>query len=206
MAEKKGFTLIELLISIVIFSFIIAAATYSFRLNIGIVRKIIMPYPQEAVKFSYLEDAVRSIFYFVGERKNMLNKTAFFTYFYGNDKQMRFITSKPIGFEGIALCRLYLHNNTLFLDESPVYSKYNNYKEPKLTPKDKKQVILMQNVSKIRIKYFIKDKQVYSLNEKIPNLVKIELTSNDKNRVFYFSIMSNFEVKKYLTRAFYAPQ
>ncbi len=64
---RKGFTLIEMLVSIIIFSFIIALAAYSFRFYADITKKIIMPYPQQAVNFSNLGDAVRSMFYFVSE-------------------------------------------------------------------------------------------------------------------------------------------
>ena len=203
---KRGFTLIEMLISIVIFSFIVALATYSFRFYTDIVKKIVMPYPQQVVKFSKLEDAVRSIFYFTGERKNTEGKLKFFTYFYGNKDEMKFITAEPLNPNyGIAVCKLYLDNNTLVLEESPVYSKYNDYKRPSLTPEDEKKLILMSDVSSLEFTYFTGEKKTDSLKEDVPNLIEMKVKQKDKSLSLYFKVKSEFRKKRDLMRFFYAP-
>ncbi len=207
--KKKGFTLVEMLISIVIFSFIIALATYSFRFYASMVRKIIMPYPQTAVNFSYLNDAIDSIFYFVGQRKNpdIVDREDFFIYFYGKDKEVKFISSKPVYFkDNIAICRLYVDNNkNLTLEESPVYSPYNNYKNPTLISQKKKTIILLKNVSNIQLFYIIDGKKKTSLNEKIPSSIEMHITTDNKKMTLYFKIQSNFNNKLKLTRFYYAP-
>ncbi len=203
---RKGFTLIEMLVSIIIFSFIIALAAYSFRFYADMTKKIIMPYPQQAVNFSNLGDAVRSMFYFVSEDSDELGKKSFCIYFYGDAESMSFITAKPIRISGnIAVCKLYLDNGTLMLDESPVYSKYNNYKEPSLIAEDEKKIALMKNVSDLQLTYFENQKKTQALKEKIPQLVEIQLKQNGKQRTFYFKIKSDFAKKINWTELFYAP-
>ncbi len=203
---RKGFTLIEMLVSIIIFSFIIALAAYSFRFYADMTKKIIMPYPQQAVNFSNLGDAVRSMFYFVSEDSDELGKKSFYIYFYGDAESMSFITAKPIRISGnIAVCKLYLDNGTLMLDESPVYSKYNNYKEPSLIAEDEKKIALMKNVSDLQLTYFENQKKTQALKEKIPQLVEIQLKQNGKQMTFYFKIKSDFVKKINWTELLYAP-
>ncbi len=203
---KKGFTLIEMLVSMVIFSFIIALAAYSFRFYAYITKKIVMPYPDEAVRFSRLEDVVKSMFYFVCETNNGIGKKQFYIYFHGDSKSMDFITAKPVNIvDNIAVCRLYLDNNTLILKESPVYSKYNNYKEPSLIKEVEKTFTIMNNVSDFKLTYFKDNKKTHYLDKKIPQLVEIQIKWKNKQMTFYFKIMSNFEKKKYFMDLFYAP-
>ncbi len=203
---RKGFTLIEMLVSIIIFSFIIALAAYSFRFYADITKKIIMPYPQQAVNFSNLGDAVRSMFYFVSEDSDELGKKSFYIYFYGDAESMSFITAKPIRISGnIAVCKLYLDNGTLMLDESPVYSKYNNYKKPSLIAEDEKKIAIMKNVSDLQLTYFENQKKTQALKDKIPQLVEIQLKQNGKQMTFYFKIKSDFVKKINWTELLYAP-
>ena len=203
---KRGFTLIEMLVSIIIFSFIIALAAYSFRFYADITKKIIMPYPQRAVNFSNLGGTIRSMFYFVSEKSNELGKKSFYIYFYGDASSMSFITAKPIKIsDNIAVCKLYLDNGTLILDESPVYSKYNNYKEPTLTTEDEKKVIIMKNVSDLQLTYFRNQKKIQILKEQMPQLVEIQLKQNGKQMTFYFKIKADFVKKINWTELFYAP-
>ncbi len=206
MKENKGFTLIELLVTVVIFAFIIGLAAYSFRFYAGIVKKIIMPYPEEAVNFSKLQNAIESSFYFIGERKNDFGKSKFFLYFNGSPEKMEFISSKPILENGLAVCKLYSKDGKLIWEESPVYSKYDNYKIPKITDK-KKQLILMNNISNFHITYYTNNTNSGSdfITEKMPRLIKISLSQNGKQWSFYFKIESDFNTKENIIRYMYEP-
>ncbi len=203
---RKGFTLIEMLISMVIFSFLIALAAYSFRFYANVAKKVVMPYPQKAENFSKLEDTLRSIFYFTGERINGFGKISFFTYFYGNSENMTFITSKSINCnKGIYICKLYVDNKTLILEESPVYSQYNDYKNPYLTKKSRNRISLMKNISKIKFLYYVNGSKTEQLTQEIPSLIEIQIEQNNKILQLYFKIQSDFTSKKNLMRLFYAP-
>lgn len=203
---RRGFTLIEMLVSIIIFSFIIALAAYSFRFYADLTKKIIMPYPQKAVDFSNLENTIRSMFYFVSQKEDEFGKESFYLYFYGNAESMSFITAKPIKInDNIAVCKLYLDNGTLMLDESPVYSKYNNYKQPFLTVENEKKIAIMNNVSDLQLTYFKNKKETQTLKEQIPQLIEIQLKQNGQQMTFYFKVKSNFVKKINWTELFYAP-
>ena len=202
--NSRGFTLVELLVAAAIFSFVIGLAAYSFRFYTNIVKKVVMPYPEEAVNFSKLQDTLRSIFYFVGEKKDLFGKRQFFLYFYGKPNEIKFISAKPIFGDSISVCRLYQKDGKLRLDESPVYSKYDNYKLPEIAA-DKKDTVLMNNVSKIEITYFTDKMETTFLKEKIPQLIKIDITQNNKKLTFYFKIESDFSSKKAYTGFIYEP-
>jgi|GEM_PF-4110180 len=202
--RNGGFTLVELLVAAAIFSFVIGLAAYSFRFYTDIVKKVVMPYPEKAVNFSKLQDALKSMFYFVGENMNLFGKKQFFLYFYGKPDEIKFISAEPVFGKSISVCRLYKKNGKLILAESPVYSKYNNYKLPKITA-EKKDTVLMNNVSDIRITYFTDKAKTSFLKEKIPRLIKIDITQNNKKLTFYFKIESDFNSKKALTGFIYEP-
>ena len=198
---KRGFTLIELLISITIFSILIALAAYSFRFNIGIIRKVVMPYPKQAMNFSYLNDALKSIFYFVGEKRNMIGNKKFFIYFYGEKNMVKFITT---GKNGPMLCKLYLDNDTLKLDRVDVYAKYNDYKNPYFPKNKTKSVALMKDVENLDISYLENGTLVHRVKKEIPDMIKISLVQNGKQWTFYFKVKSNFRKKKDYAEYFYA--
>ena len=202
---KAGFTLIEILISILIFSILIALASFSFSFYINEVKRIINPYPSEAINVSLLNDAIRSIFYFTESDKNILGKDRFFTYFYGNSNNIQFITAEPMYFKSISVCKLLLDNGTLKLEESPVYCKFNNYMHPTITKKCMKEIDILSNIKYIHITYYMNRKKLSEVKYKIPEYIKIELTGrSDKKTTLFFKIMSNFENKKELTQFMYA--
>ena len=203
--KENGFTLIEVLVSIVIFSFLIGLAAYSFRFYIGIIGKIQDSYPERARNLSLLGETIRSMFWFVGEKKALLDKDRFFVYFYGKPDSMLFITGKPIDISNnLAVCKLFIDNNNLILQESPVYFKYNNYKNPCIVNDFKKDLIILKNVDRIELAYFSKGKEIRNLEGNIPSLVKMSLIFKDKKEmVVYFKIKSNFYNKKALSRIMY---
>ncbi len=207
MIKKSGFTLIELLVAITIFSFLIALATFSFRFYANLVKKLIMPYPNNAVMFSRLRDAVDSTFYYVVEKQDITGKPHFFLFFNGEPSQMEFITSKPLGFGGIALCKLYLTNdNQLILEESPIYCCKNNYKYPRFIKSDTKQFVVMKNVKALQISYLVNGRYKRKVNGKVPSLINVRLESTkDQTYVLFFKVASNFNTKKALTQLYYAP-
>jgi len=201
---NKGFTLIEILISIIIFSIIIALASYSFSLYANDIKKMINPYPSEAVNVSRLDDALRSVFYFTASKENIYGEKHFFVYFYGNNNSMQFITAEPINIKSIAVCKLFLDNGTLKLEESPVYCKFNDYKNPFVTEKCIKDINILNNIEQLDIMYYKNGNKLTSLKEEIPEFIEMKLTNkNDKKFTLLFKVMSNFESKKGITQFMY---
>lgn len=189
---RKGFTLIELLVSIAIFSILVALAVYSFRFDIGLVKKVVFPYPKEAIEFSYLNDIIKSMFYYVGVKRDVYNKKNFFLYFYGNKKSMKFISMTE---EGPKLFMLYKKGNVLKLKETKVYSKFNNYLNPFFPSKGIEIKTLFDDVDNIDITYFVNSRKYATLKEIMPTLVKISILEKNKKLTFFFKIKSSFNEK-----------
>lgn len=190
--KKKGFTLIELLIAITIFSVLIALATYSFRLDVGLIKRIFMPYPEDAVKFSTLNDIIKSMFFYVGVKKNIYGKKKFFIYFYGIKNNMRFISMTK---DGPKLFMLSKKNRSLQLKEARIYSRDNDYKNPFFPPKDTKVKTIFNDVDNVNFSYYINNKRYSDLKEKVPTLVKISITRGNTKSTYSFKIESTFNKK-----------
>ena len=205
--RKKGFTLVEMLIAVVIFSFMVGLAAYSFRFYIGLVNKIVMPYPKDAVIFSKLRSAIDSMFYYVAEKKDIVGKQKFYYYFYGNNKEMRFITTKPILSDELYVCEIHEKNGDLVWEESPVYCKNNDYKNPDLV--DPKSIVLFSDISDFEIGYFVNGQKIFGdIKEEMPDLIEVSFVKKKTGKKFnlYFKIKSTFNNKKALTEYIYAPQ
>ncbi len=210
--HERGFTLIKFLIAIVIFASLIAMAAFSFRYYAGIVKKIVAPYPQKAMRLSELRDVIDSAFYYVGEKVNSLQqREEFFVVFDGRRKEMIFVSAEPLFINsGVVLCRIYMDTKKreLILEESPIYDKKVNYKDPSFLKNDKK-VVLLENVKDVDFYYYIDGDRVKEVENRMPNMVEVVITQLGKDGrqstlTLYFRIKSDFRNKVYLTKAFYA--
>ena len=201
----KGFTLIEVLIALVVFSIVMGLAAYSFRFHINIINKIIFPYPKEAMEFSKLGSAIRSGFYYIGEKKGLMGKGRFFIFFKGQSDEMEFITAKPIMGGKLAVCRLFFNDGNLICEESPVYSKDNNYKYPEITAKSKK-VVLISGIEDFFFEYFKNGEKMSSdVSDEMPDAVVMRFKEHGQEKTYFFKIESDFSKKKELTGYYYAP-
>ncbi|WP_457643480.1 type II secretion system protein [Persephonella sp.] len=203
---RRGFTLIELLVAIVIFSSLVALAAYSFRFYADVVKKITMPYPERAINFSYLDDAFKSLLVFVGQKKDISGKMQFYDVFYGKPHSVEFVSAEARGINGVAICRLSLDNESVYLECSPVFNKLVDYKEPKIVEKIAEKLVVFKNVKSMRLFYFYRGERVSHISRKIPELIQLSLVYKD-NRKFdmFFAVKTNFFNKKVFTEYFYAP-
>jgi len=204
--KKRGFTLIELLISIVIFSLMIGIATYSFSLYVDIIRKSFDPYPENAYRFSELQDSIRSMFYYVGEKKDIVGDKKFFLYFFGKPNSMVFVSAQSAFKDNnLTVSKIFIEEHTLVLEECNIYSCYNDYKNPNFVKGHTKKIIIGEHVKDINIFYFVDGKQERFLKDKIPNLIRMEIEfDNKKKYTWYFKVMSDFLNKKAITGSLYA--
>ena len=207
--SRKAFTLIELLVSLAIFSFVIALASYSFGFFSNVIRKIVEPYPTEAIGFSTLDNALKSVFYYVSE-VNRLGKTDFFLYFYGTKDSMQFISTKSFFKDNLAICRLYVKDGQLILEQYPLFYKKYDYKSPNLKEIEKlvnpKRIVLFRGLSNIKIRYLIGKQSFESVRRKIPTDILMNVETNDGNFDFLFHIESNYNKKLLWARYVYWSQ
>ena len=206
MVPKKtsGFTLIELLVSVIIFSLLIGLASLSFRMYISILKKTKILYPETAVKYSKLAAIFRSTFYYTAVRKSLDGRNIYFYYFYGSPKKVRFITSKPVYIkDNLALCEVFLKNNSLYITEVPVYSKYVNFLNPDINTKIAITRKIFNNVSDVSFEYYT-DNDVYNnIKEIIPSAIKMNIAIDNNRIELFFKIRSDFESKKNITKYLY---
>lgn len=207
---SKGFTLLELLVSIAIFSLLIATVAYSFRFSTDIIKYLNLPYAEDIQRFTKLRDSLKSIFYYAGEKKNIYDKDRiFFYYFYGDNKEIKYITAKPVLQKSLAVARLYYDSGSLYLEEYPVYDRDNDYKNPQIPSnrigeRDLKTKII-DDIQDLQIYYYRDEKQIFNVNEEIPTIIKMKIRKSDKEQEFYFKIKSDFGIKKILSRDLYEP-
>ena len=198
--NKKGFTLIELLISIAIFAILISVVAYSFRFTLNIAKYVNYQYAHDLQIISKLRDSLDSIFYYIGQNDRAVEvEDKFFIYFYGNNKEFKYITAEPVLYkkDTLVVGKIYKKNTDIFLEEYPVYDKNIDYKIPKLKDVESKKAIIFENVDKIEIKYFIDNKEKSQIKEEIPTLIKLTLTVNKKEeKEFNFRIKSDFKIKE----------
>jgi len=124
--NKKGFTLIELLISIAIFAILISVVAYSFRFTLNIAKYINYQYAQDLQKISKLRDSLDSIFYYIGQNDRAVEvEDKFFIYFYGDNREFKYITVKPVLYpkDTLVVGKIYKKNDNVYLEEYPVYDK-----------------------------------------------------------------------------------
>ncbi len=198
--NKKGFTLIELLISIAIFAILISVVAYSFRFTLNIAKYLNYQYAQDLQIISKLRDSLDSIFYYIGQNDRAVEvEDKFFIYFYGNNKEFKYITAEPVLYKKNTLVvgKIYEKKGDIYLEEYPVYDKNIDYKIPELKDVESKKAIIFENVDKIEIKYFIDNKEKSQIKEEIPTLIKLTLTVNKKEKKeFNFRVKSDFKVKE----------
>ncbi len=204
MNNKKGFTLIETLIAVLLFSIIIGLATYSFSFYTNLIKKIVKPYPEEAVNFSKLRSAIDSLFYYVTEKKDPFGTVNFSDFFSGKKTQIQFISAHPIENTTLSICKIFYDNKTIFYEESPIYEKNNDYNNPQITPNSKK-IAILKNIDDFSIKYFIGSSLYNTLKGRYPTLIEVSFKKEGKAYEYFFKIKSNFYKKKTLTHYLYEP-
>lgn len=203
--REKGFTLTELLIALFIFSMLIGLAAYSFRFYISTINKVVLPYPKRAFIFSKLSDAIKSAFYYVAKKQNMMGKDRFFIFFEGTPDEMTFITAKPLMGYTLALCRLSTRGENMIWEESPVYAKDKDYKVPEISG-DKKKLVLASGVTDFRLEYYRNGEKLPSeIRHEMPTLVAVHFRRRNRDLTYYYKIESDFSKKKVFTAYYYSP-
>jgi hypothetical protein len=172
-------------------------AMFSLRYAFGVFRHLDAPFVEETQKVTRLRDCVASTFVYVGERSDMFNgNKEFFTYFSGEADQMTFVSAKPLSLPGTAICRLSVKGKALVLEETPLYAADGNYLSPTPESKERRETVLFSDVSGVSFEYFQGDKQLASLKEDLPTLVKISLNPDDKQQEIFCRLQSDYSDKK----------
>lgn len=183
--------------AITIFSLVVGMAMYSMRYAFGVFRHLDAPFVEETQRVTRLRDCIASCFVYVGERSDMFNRNReFFTYFYGEPGEVSFVSTKPLAGPGPALCKLHVREKALVLEEVPLYAGDGNYLNPTLESKERRETVLAAGVSEVRFLYFQGEKELQTIKEDLPTLVKITLKADDKQQEILCRLQSNYDDKK----------
>jgi prepilin-type N-terminal cleavage/methylation domain-containing protein len=200
--KSKGFTLVELLVAITIFSLVVGLAMFSLRFSFGVLRHLNAPFAEDTQQISRLRDCIASAAIHVGERTNMFDrKKEFYTFFYGEAGRMTFISSRPVALGETALCRLSLLDGDLVLEEAPLYGVDTNYLVPQLAGKGVRKTVLFSQVRGFNLEYYQGDKKVSALQEEMPSLVRLLITTDGGAQEYFCKVQADFAEKKYLFKA-----
>ena len=195
---SSGFTLLELLVSITIFSLVIGMAMYSLRFSFGVFRHLDAPFAEDTQRISRLTDCIDSTFVYVGERSgDMFNHSlGFYTYFTGEADNMTFVSTKPVAGTGLSICRLSLHDGSVFLDEAPIYAEDNDYLNPSLDTKEKRSTAIFPHATGLKLDYYQGETKLSVLKEDLPTLVHMVVTTDEGEREYFCRLQSDFVDKK----------
>ena len=205
--KEKGFSLMETLVAIIIFSITIGIAVYSLKYAINIIDYLKNPSIKQTINISYLRDSIKSLFFFLSEdtkTKDIQKRFKFF--FYGDNKRILYITTKPIFHKrgNLYIQYVYLKEDYLYLKEFPVYNPKVDYKKPKI-PENTKEFILLKDVKDLKITYY-SDRWKNNIKDYIPKLIKISYIDNKGKKIeLIFKPESDFYFKKELNIYLYNP-
>lgn len=201
-----GFTLLELLVALSIFSLVIGMSMFSLRHSFGVLRHLDAPFAEETRRVAALRDCVASALPYVAQRSDMFNRNReFYTCFNGDSDRMTFVSGKAPTLPGPVLCRVGLKDKALVLEEASLYAKDSNYLDPSFATRERRETVLFPDVKSFRLEYFQGDKQLSTLKEELPTMVKITVAGDDRQREFFCRLQTDFSNKKELVKAIHEP-
>ncbi len=202
MKSSDGFTLLELLVAITIFSLVIGMAMFSLRYSFGMLRHLDAPFAEDTQRLCRLRDCIASTFFYVTEQSDLFNSSkSYRTLFIGDPDSMTFVSVKPPSATGPALCRLFKRDDTLLLEESPLYGEGSNYRTPLFTEKGRSETVIMTQVIDLKLEYFQQETMLTSLRDDIPGMVRLSVTTDTGTRELFIRIPADFNDKKRLFQA-----
>jgi hypothetical protein len=188
-------------VAITIFSLVVGMAMFSMRYAFGVFRHLDAPFVEETRRVTGLRDCIASTFVYVGERTDMFNRNKeFYTFFNGEIDRMTFVSTKPVALAGPALCRLSVRDKALVLEEVPLYAPDQNYLDPTMESKDRRETVLFSEVGAVKFDYYQGDKVSQSIKEDLPTLVKISLKIDDKEREIFCRLQTDFQDKQIMVK------
>jgi prepilin-type N-terminal cleavage/methylation domain-containing protein len=188
--KKTAFTLLELLVTIVLFSLLLATSLYSFRFISINMRNINNSNPEKAINYALLRGAIGSIYAYVQRDNSSFKNDEFYYYFKGESLKCRFITISPLFYSEVAIGELSFIDKKLIYREGKIFDKEVNYKNLDTIPLTQ-EIIILDNISEMKILYYMNGKEHLNIEKEIPNLIKIKFIHYEKDKEYIFSIKSN---------------
>ena len=170
---RKGFTLVEVLVSVLLMTLLMSSAMFSFKFLLNQLDKIDISIPQKAISYEYLNHSISGMYFYpIQDRKKYFFKNTY--------DSITFITTTPIFYSHISIAKLVLINKDLIYSESPLYTKKQDYKNPKIL-NNSFSIVIKKDIKKFNISI------EYYKETNIPRLIRLIFD----NKTWIFKIQSN---------------
>jgi len=197
--KSKGFTLVELIISITLMSFISLVITIFLFRVISFLQGEIPLYAYKCVDILKLNQIIESIFTYIYKAEN--NHDVFFKGYNKNCSFVSYFNPFENSF-GPIVVDIFLDKDCLVLSYFQIYSKSANYINVKNLNSSSKVITLFCNIRDIDFEYIIFDdrlkrfKFLKTLNNKLPDYIKLSIIWNTGRKSFYYFKVMSFDVEK----------
>jgi prepilin-type N-terminal cleavage/methylation domain-containing protein len=185
---KKAFTLLEVLITIMLMTLLMSSAMFSFKFFLDRLDKTELSLPHDAMSYEYINRVISGLYFYPVEViKNFKLEDEYF--FKTTSTSFSFITSTPIFYDRISVAKVEYKDNKLIYYESKLYSKEQDFKNPKILAKDF-SYLLKKDIKNFKIKYSFYKKTNIPKN--------IELTFDNSEKWIFMIISNNIKYKSIL--------
>ncbi len=177
---RKGFTLVEVLITILLLTLLISTAMFSFKFFLKRLDRIDISLPIDAINYEYINRSINGIYFYpIQSIKNFKKVEKYF--FQTTQNSFTYITTTPIYYDKISVAKIEYKDNKLYYYESKLFTKNQNYQNPKILENPYTKVI-KKEIDSFKIDY------VLYKDTKVPKSIKLKFNANDQ---WIFSIYSN---------------
>ncbi len=169
------FTLIELLIALVVASFMMGVAAYGLGLTATLLKDLNLPAAEEARALGGVRDSLAGAVYYVAQRERLGTMEDLFYYFYASPGELRYISAKAFSGGAPVICRLFVDDGRLVLDEYPLYDGAVDYKDPVLPAQGARRQVLLAGVKSFTVECQVAGRRVRNVTEEMPELVVLRI-------------------------------
>ncbi len=181
---------------------LIAMSLYAFKFAAKELKREKSVIMQKAIDYNFLRSIIGSAYFYVIEKYDKFKvkeRPDMYYLFDGRKDELYFVTSSPLKAKTIALAHIFVKDEGIYYEESPVYDFEQNFKNPVILEGSLRKE-LFGDVEDVKLSYIKSDgKKVSKIYGDMPRGVELEFRVKDKKFKYYFALNSNFyDHKKYL--------
>lgn len=188
---RRGFTLVEMLVAVILLSLLIGVAIFSFRMQLMSIHKTKTEGLDSFREYINLRGSLESIKFYAVDNYDVLGTPMkqIHYYFYGDKKEMNFITTNPLWSQKTSVVKLECKKDTLTYTEEPLFADID-YLRPSIHLASKTN-ILYKDLQDCFFSYRIASKEKQTIKDRIPDSIRILLQSKEKEMLLFVNVKSN---------------
>lgn len=174
-AGRNRFTLVELLVALAVSTLVLGVAAYGLGLTATLLKDLDLPAAEEARALGGLRDSLGGAIYYVGERERLASQEQLYYYFYAAPAELRYISAKSFSGGAPVICRVWVDQERLVIDEYPLYDAAVDFKYPALPAAGRRRKVLLERVKSFAVECQVAGRRVKNVSETMPELVRLRL-------------------------------